>query len=160
MSKKVTCGILIKTDKGFLLCHPSGRGYDKGCYDIPKGCKEEGETEFNCMARELKEETGLIIPSEQFHYIEDLGRYRYTKEKDIHLFYAETHKIDATKLYCSSELDNGNKEHDSFLMTEDLEYCFRSLQNIFRLKGFINYVRKQKSEYSVPSSQEEVVRHD
>lgn len=145
MKNKVTCGFLIKTDDGYLLCHPSGREYGKGCYDIPKGCKDDGETDFECAARELKEETGLEMPSEQFHLIEDCGRYNYTKEKDIHLFYAETHKIDPSKLYCSSELDNGNKEHDFFIITNDLEYCFRSLQNIFRLKGFINYARQTKN---------------
>jgi Predicted NTP pyrophosphohydrolase len=66
MLQKISAGILMYrlTDEGFqvLLGHPGGPLYtsiDNGCWSIPKGQVEAGETIFEAACREFCEETGL-----------------------------------------------------------------------------------------------------
>ena len=61
MGKKISCGILICTEHGFLAVHPTGRKNEFNCYDIPKGCHNNNETYYQTAVRELKEETGLDL---------------------------------------------------------------------------------------------------
>lgn len=132
--KKLSCGIVLKTEKGYLLCHPTGR---KGVYDIPKGCIEEGETEWECAKRELKEETGIVLDEKNTTYIENLGRFHYLKDKDLHLFYCEAKGLDLNNLVCTSLIEaNGLPEVDHYIFANDFTYCFPSLQNVLNKIDF------------------------
>lgn len=134
----VTCGILLHTKDGYLLCHPTGREHGIGCHDIPKGMKEEGETEWQCAVRELREETGLVIPEGSEADAVDLGRHPYNIKKDIHLFYCETEEIDRDSLVCTSMVPRtGKPEVDGYLVTEDLNMCFASLVRVFVRLGLM-----------------------
>jgi ADP-ribose pyrophosphatase YjhB (NUDIX family) len=137
---KVTCGILLHTPDGCLLCHPTGREYGMESFDIPKGVKEENETEWECAVRELNEETSVDFKTLDVAYIENLGRFPYTKEKDIHLFYVETNtRLDVDKLTCTSLIDNSNKpEVDGYKITEDItQWVFKSLKNVLSNPTFM-----------------------
>lgn len=141
----VTCGMLVKFPKGFLMCHPYGREYKYGTYDIPKGCKEEGETEWECAKRELFEETGLDIGDASMEEVgaKDLGRHPYNKKKDIHLFLADIHSFalywqntekKTRGLKCTSMVETPGfepfPEVDTYLVSDDLLYLFPSLRNV------------------------------
>lgn len=83
--KRITCGIIIADkDNNILAGHPTGKPYDKECYDILKGCCDKGEEDLDCAIRELYEESGYVI--EDKDSIVDLGVIDYQKNKDIHLF--------------------------------------------------------------------------
>ena len=130
--ENVTCGILLHTDRGYLLCHPTGRKHKRGCYDIPKGMKEAGETEWECAVRELREETGLAADWKSID-VKDMGRHRYNEKKDIHLFRCEFPEIETDKLVCSSFVEElGIPETDGWAVTEDLGMCFKSLVRVFK----------------------------
>lgn len=132
MKKNVTCGILLHTRDGYLLCHPTGRPKESGCYDIPKGMKEPGETEWECAVREMREETGLEITAENTVYTANMGRHSYNSKKDIHLFCCEIPDVDVESLACTSMVEElGIPEVDDWLVTEDLGMCFRSLVKVF-----------------------------
>jgi 8-oxo-dGTP pyrophosphatase MutT (NUDIX family) len=52
-------------------------------WDIPKGLAEPGEPAAEAAARELAEETGLVVAAAA---LADLGRHRYLPGKDLALF--------------------------------------------------------------------------
>ncbi|WCZ66430.1 nudix hydrolase [Yersinia phage MHG19] len=53
-------------------------------WDIPKGHVEEGETPLQGALRECKEESGFIVQDSE--NLIDLGRQKYSSNKDIHVF--------------------------------------------------------------------------
>jgi 8-oxo-dGTP pyrophosphatase MutT (NUDIX family) len=55
MKKKKSCGVLCMHGDRVLLMKHADR------YDLPKGHTKKGETEAQCAARELLEETGIDI---------------------------------------------------------------------------------------------------
>ena len=142
----VTCGVLVKFPKGYLMCHPYGREYKYGTYDIPKGCKDEGETEWDCAKRELFEETGISVGNFTMEDLEvvDLGRHPYNNKKDIHLFLLDIHNYilcwQTTErklgghLKCTSMVEAPGfepfPEVDTYLVSNDLLYLFPTLRNV------------------------------
>ena len=135
--KKLSCGIVLQTRYGYLLCHPTGR--KEPVFDIPKGCKEENETEWECATRELKEETGLVVTSQNTSVIKNLGQHKYIKgKKDLHLFYVEMKDdVQLSQLSCTSLIDGTDKpEVDYYVFASDFSQCFPSLQKVLNSIDF------------------------
>jgi 8-oxo-dGTP diphosphatase len=62
---EVAAGILLDTEGRYLLGQrPEGKPY-AGYWEVPGGKLEAGETVFNALQRELKEELGIVIESSQ-----------------------------------------------------------------------------------------------
>lgn len=62
---EVAVGILVKSDSSYLLGQrPEGKPY-AGYWEFPGGKLELGETVFDALYRELKEELGIEIASSQ-----------------------------------------------------------------------------------------------
>lgn len=80
MSKILSCGVLYTDGTHILAIKPHGKPQS---LDIPKGEIMRGETEAQAASRELYEETGLTIPSEDLH---PLGLFGYNHYKDLSLF--------------------------------------------------------------------------
>jgi len=70
--------LLIKNRK-ILLSRRYHTGYEDGKYSLPAGHVEEGETLTQAAAREVKEESGLIIKPQDFKLVHVMHR----KETDI-----------------------------------------------------------------------------
>ena len=104
MSKELSCGVIVRdpVTRGILACHPTGSPYKD--MDIPKGHINEGERPIDCACREMFEETGFSVAPQ---LLLDLGRRKYTHNKDLHLFYIET-DCDISKLRCSSMFENNS----------------------------------------------------
>jgi len=136
--KKITCGIIIiDKDNNILAGHPTGKKYDKECYDILKGCCDNGEEELDCAIRELYEESGYIIKDKE--NIIDLGIIDYKKDKDIHLFLYRINKMpDLKTLKCISyfETDNGRSlpEMNGYkVISKNERYLFyKSIQRVLK----------------------------
>lgn len=80
MPTALSCGTLIVDAAGqLLLCHVTGTAK----WDIPKGMRDPGETPLQAARRELREETGLSFEAARF---QDLGRFSYRPDKQLHLF--------------------------------------------------------------------------
>ena len=78
----VTCAVMFLTpSKNVLLVHPNNASWNS--WSFPKGLREVGETPAIAAARELVEETGLLVESKD---LIDLGRFPYLPHKDYHLF--------------------------------------------------------------------------
>jgi 8-oxo-dGTP pyrophosphatase MutT (NUDIX family) len=71
--------VLVTDGVRLLLGHATGSPR----WDIPKGVAEPGEEARNAAVRELKEETGLVVPPTE---LQDLGLHRYRPGKDLALF--------------------------------------------------------------------------
>jgi 8-oxo-dGTP pyrophosphatase MutT (NUDIX family) len=102
-------------------------------YDIPKGCLEPGEDPRECAARELYEETSIVLSDSEKASMKDLGVVPYTSYKDLHLFYIESKIPDLKTLKCISTWDdNGTPrpEVNDFkkVSLDDLSLLFKSLQ--------------------------------
>jgi 8-oxo-dGTP pyrophosphatase MutT (NUDIX family) len=113
--KSISCGLVIKSNDLFLICHP----YNGKQWDIPKGNLEKNESELEAAYRETKEETGLDLVSTEGD-LSILGRFKYYgKPKELVAFLLES-ETDLTKypLQCLSFIDSGplkgKPEHDRF----------------------------------------------
>lgn len=98
----LSCGIIIDTPKGWLVCHATGTTH----WDFPKGGIEPGETPIECAIRETFEETGLDLSAYKNKMV-DLGEHDYIRNKRLHMFYLEyPHELDVRALDCSSFVFN------------------------------------------------------
>ena len=79
MAKLTSCGVIVTDGSRVLLGHATRSPR----WDIPKGLAEPGESFPVAAARELEEETGLIVPPEA---LEPLGVHAYMRGKDLALF--------------------------------------------------------------------------
>jgi len=61
-SSVIPCvGAVIKDDRGRLLLIKRGHAPGAGLWSLPGGRVEPGETDAEALAREIREETGLVI---------------------------------------------------------------------------------------------------
>jgi len=94
--KRLSCGVIIlNADRELLLCHVTGQNH----WDLPKGGIDAGENPRQAALRETVEETGLRLRAQA---LVDLGRFRYTVKKDLHLFATHMPRIDVSRLRCES----------------------------------------------------------
>jgi len=94
--KKLSAGMILTDGEKFLGCHSTGNWF----YDLPKGeVGPEEDSQETCI-REVKEETGLVIPVAQ---LVDLGIFDYNPKKNLHLFLWKVDELPAmAKMSCSS----------------------------------------------------------
>lgn len=79
MPKLFSCGVIVTDGRRLLLGHAARSPR----WDIPKGIAEPGENHATAAARELDEETGLlVVPAE----LRPLGVHTYLPGKDLALF--------------------------------------------------------------------------
>lgn len=97
MARVTSCGVLVTDGRHILLGHATRSPR----WDIPKGIAEPGESFAAAAARELAEETGLIVAPEA---LRDLGVHAYLPGKDLALFaWAPADMPDAERLVCRSQ---------------------------------------------------------
>lgn len=116
-NKALSCGFIIINNDKLLACHATGRPYKNG-WDISKGHIEDGENPLECAYRELKEETGIDLAI--LTNIRDLGKFEYTKSKDLHLFVANCN-VDPSKCKCTSYFEQHGRqipEMDAFKLID------------------------------------------
>jgi len=98
--KKLSCGVLVFQDDKILMGHSTGNSF----WDIPKGLNEVNEKENFTAIRELKEEFGFTI---QTNELKDLGVFELNKSKDLHLFkYIGNKTFDVKDAVCTSYFIN------------------------------------------------------
>ena len=121
LTEKVTSAGLILTDGKVLL---AGRATGLGKYDLPKGRIDPGETALQAVVRETFEETNLKVTPKD---LTDLGMFKYSSSKNLHLFLMKTDKLpDVKKMKCTSYFTdhNGTKtleiDKHKYIKIEDL----------------------------------------
>ena len=122
--------IIDKSTHKVLGGHPTGRPYAYNyAYDIPKGHIEDGETPLEAAKRELKEETGIVLPDDQ--EIHEIGHVSYNSKKSLHLFSTEL-DIDLKSLHCDStfvdSFGNVKQEVDHFILTDRCDQFFMNMR--------------------------------
>lgn len=112
--KTVSAGVLMfDSQDRILLGHATGNAH----WDIPKGKIEEGEDPIDAALREVWEETGIVLQKED---LIDLGRFKYTPKKDLHLFcvcsmdWSMLNEVGHLK--CQSFTEKGFPEMDAYTM--------------------------------------------
>jgi 8-oxo-dGTP pyrophosphatase MutT (NUDIX family) len=111
-ARQTSCGVIVTDGERVLLGHATRSPR----WDIPKGSAEPSETFPVAAARELLEETGLVIAPEA---LTDLGVHPYLRGKDLALFIWKAAQLpDPRRLTCTSRfaLPNGTllPEFDRF----------------------------------------------
>jgi putative (di)nucleoside polyphosphate hydrolase len=117
----VSVGLILHDKESLLLCHATGQKH----WDIPKGIALAGEPLSYACAREIKEETGLVLEP-YFSKLYDVGRYDYKKGKKLHLFSLYLKKLPSIDtLECSSFFTRHGKK-----LPEMDKYCYTSIGDI------------------------------
>ena len=80
MEKPTSCGSIIVKDNKMLLALP----YQNPGWNLPKGTMNENESYLETAKRETLEECNIDI--DKSIKIEDLGEFKYLKNKNLHLF--------------------------------------------------------------------------
>lgn len=107
---KKTCGIFFISNDGLLLI---GRATNSENWSIPKGLKEERETDLECAMREFFEETSLKIDS-PIKYVGDF-EYRNKAKKLVSFITFSNKDSKKYKPICNSLIDNSDQpELDKF----------------------------------------------
>ena len=105
----ITCGIFLmdKYDR-LLLVHPTGFPCDK--WGIPKGLKDDDESDFFAAKREMKEETGIDINGLPIKSCEYMGYALYIhKNKTLSAYMVKIDmELPAKYLKCSSKFTSSN----------------------------------------------------
>jgi 8-oxo-dGTP pyrophosphatase MutT (NUDIX family) len=109
---QTSCGVIVTDGERILLGHATRSPR----WDIPKGVAEAGENFAAAAARELREETGLVVSPDQ---LVELGVHVYLRGKDLALFAWQPPQLpDPQSLACTSlfALPNGTMlpEFDRF----------------------------------------------
>jgi 8-oxo-dGTP pyrophosphatase MutT (NUDIX family) len=134
-SRQTSCGVIVTDGQQLLLGHATRSPR----WDIPKGIVEPGETLAVAAARELLEETGLMVTPEE---ITNLGVHPYLRGKDLALFMWRPPQLpDPQSLTCTSRfaLPNGTllPEFDRFGLFPWEEALLRVGKNLARILGAI-----------------------
>lgn len=133
--KEVSSGVLIVTKNNEVLCcHSTGKRFEDGTYDLPKGHIDEGETALEAAVREVREETSLRLDKGK---LKDLGEFPYSSKKNLHLFWYEVDDIDIHDLECTSYFEMYGKkqpEVNGFKLTplSDLSPFFKIIQKVLK----------------------------
>ena len=94
--RRLSCGIVIlNAQRELLLCHVTGQNH----WDLPKGGIDSDESPLDAALRETREESGLHLAADA---LLDLGRFRYTAKKNLHLFATLMPRIELNDLHCES----------------------------------------------------------
>jgi 8-oxo-dGTP pyrophosphatase MutT (NUDIX family) len=139
MSARVTsCGVVVTDGNHILLGHATRSPR----WDIPKGVAEPGETCAAAAARELLEETGITVGSEE---LADLGLHAYLRGKDLALFAWKPPQLpDPEGLSCTSHftLPNGTRlpEFDRFGLFPWDEALSRVGKNLARVLASVRQI--------------------
>ena len=168
--KIVSAGLILSDGISFLGCKITGQDI----YDIPKGKIDGDETPLEACIREVLEETGIIVNKLD---LIDLGLYKYTPTKDLHLFYLFVDKLpDVDKLWCSTYFTHPKSgreipEINGYLhvalndyklcmgksMNLTLENVFNEYEKYFTEDGYLYLLAQQRLKNGEFVSKEEVL---
>ena len=128
---QTSCGVIVTDGERILLGHATRSPR----WDIPKGVAEPGENFADAAARELHEETGLIVSPDE---LVPLGVHAYLRGKDLALFVWRPPQLpDPQSLACNSlfALPNGTMlpEFDHFDLFPWDEALSRVGKNLARI---------------------------
>jgi 8-oxo-dGTP pyrophosphatase MutT (NUDIX family) len=107
----VVCGLLVRSGR-ILLVHRNGtRLWARNCWDVPGGHIEQGESDFEALAREMREELGIVVAPGEARL---LGRLSGT-DYDARVFVVDS---------WSGEPENrAPKEHDDLAWFPEEQLC-------------------------------------
>lgn len=133
--RRTSCGVVVSDGTHLLL----GRFARRDLWDVPKGLAEPGEEFRAAAARELREETGLEVPTGA---LRDLGVHRYLRGKDLALFLWPVAAMPAPDaLRCASVFRAADgtllPEFDAFAVPPWAEALQRVGRNLRRVLGAV-----------------------
>lgn len=131
MLPKVGIGINVIYDQKILL----GIRKDNNNYSQPGGWLEYGESWEECGARELFEETGLIVDSSRMKHIQTFNCYNpETKYHNVAVYLSCILNEEESKLICNKEPE----KCDGWIWV-DFEFLIKNFDNLFfPIKVFLN----------------------
>jgi 8-oxo-dGTP pyrophosphatase MutT (NUDIX family) len=129
--RQTSCGVIVTNGERILLGHATRSPR----WDIPKGVAETNEDFAAAAARELHEETGLVVAPDE---LAALGVHAYLRGKDLALFAWQPPQLpDPQSLVCTSlfALPNGAMlpEFDRFDLFAWDEAILRVGKNLARI---------------------------
>lgn len=65
-------GCFLEYESQFLILHRNPGGRHGGKWGLPAGRVEQGETEKDAVVREVREETGFLIPREKLEFLQKI----------------------------------------------------------------------------------------
>lgn len=133
MTKVLSCGIVFldTVEEKVLMVHPTNQ---VDYWDFPKGRQEIGETPLETAIREVEEETGILVTSDE---LIDCGFHKYNKHKNLHLFLCVDKKFDLSKLECTSMVVKPTHQYpevdkfEMFSIVDAIDLMCPSMKKVF-----------------------------
>lgn len=146
-SPRLSVGVFIQNADGqWLLGHATGQKH----WDIFKGMPDPDEFPHQTALRELREETGLIVPASSLH---DTGIHAYRSDKKLHIFQCSMDLNPAT-LACTSFFEHpktkvSTPEMDAFAWYTPEEAKTRAVPRLWAILDSISNQRYAPSDLSM-----------
>jgi 8-oxo-dGTP pyrophosphatase MutT (NUDIX family) len=140
--KNLSCGLMLfdTSSERFLCVHATGSRQYGRSWGLPKGMNDDevgnGEVYLDTAIRELREETGIILSELEILKIKDCGRFEYTKDKDIQVFFLEKDEVPLSQLDCNSFFEGKDgeqiKEVDAYryIGIDEADILYYSLESV------------------------------
>jgi 8-oxo-dGTP diphosphatase len=80
------CGVLVRSRTVLLVHRNESRAWAPDCWDVPGGHVESGETDFEALERELREELGIVVAPNGAHVVARLSGSDF----DVRVFRVES----------------------------------------------------------------------
>jgi 8-oxo-dGTP diphosphatase len=103
----------VEHDGKFILLHRHAHKSSGDRWGLPAGKVDPGETRTQALQREIREETGISIPEEEFRYFNTFIVRHPTIDFEYHLF--------SVSLSEKPEVTINEKEHQAFVWVTPAE---------------------------------------
>jgi mutator protein MutT len=103
----------VQHDGKFILLHRQAHKSSGDRWGLPAGKVDPGETQTQALSREIREETGIVIPEEEFQYFDTFIVRHPTIDFEYHLF--------SVSLPEKPDVTINEKEHQDFVWVTPAE---------------------------------------
>ncbi|CAD7938604.1 unnamed protein product [Amoebophrya sp. A120] len=139
---RVGVGCVLVNRAGHILVGKRKKSHGAGQYALPGGHLEMGEEWADCAAREVREETGLVLEPENFRFLY-VSNDVYTEEKHyVTIFMLHTPKIGEDRT--PQNLEPEKCEGWSWQDWQQLHERFVDEEKFLSLRQLLRFMEKEK----------------
>jgi 8-oxo-dGTP diphosphatase len=124
--------VLEKKGKIYLM-QRANTGYQDGCFGLPAGHLDHGETFLECAIREAKEEAGVKIQTKDVEYLHTIHKHsEHLSENRVEIFFITKKWTGEARILEPHKCSNSGWYGKNKLPKNMVDYVGESLKLIFK----------------------------